>query len=107
MDVVLRVLLLLLLFLLVAHLPPVLILQQVLRLLVALLLLVVLVLVVLVLIGVAVVWVEFDWGQEINRARQTVTEKLTLVSSSLPPSRKPFEPSAALRLFMTMPARMV
>ena len=35
-------------------------------------------------VGVAVVWVEFDWGQEINRARQTVTEKLTLVSASLP-----------------------
>ncbi len=40
-------------------------------------------------VGVAVVWVEFDWGQDINRARQTVTEKLTLVSGALPPSVEP------------------
>jgi CzcA family heavy metal efflux pump len=40
-------------------------------------------------VGVAVVWVEFDWGQDINRARQTVTEKLTLVSGTLPPNVEP------------------
>ena len=40
-------------------------------------------------VGVAVVWVEFDWGQDINRARQTVTEKLTLVSGSFPPNVEP------------------
>jgi CzcA family heavy metal efflux pump len=40
-------------------------------------------------VGVAVVWVEFDWGQDINRARQTVTEKLSLVAGSLPPAVEP------------------
>jgi CzcA family heavy metal efflux pump len=40
-------------------------------------------------VGVAVVWVEFNWGQDIIRARQTVTEKLSLVSGSLPPTVEP------------------
>src|SRR5687767_2538680 len=35
-------------------------------------------------VGVAVIWVEFDWGEDIYRARQTVTEKLTTVSGALP-----------------------
>jgi CzcA family heavy metal efflux pump len=37
-------------------------------------------------VGVAVVWVEFDWGEDVARARQTVTEKLSLVSGALPPN---------------------
>lgn len=42
-------------------------------------------------VGVAVIWVEFDWGHDINRARQTVNEKLSLVAGTLPSSvEKPF-----------------
>jgi CzcA family heavy metal efflux pump len=40
-------------------------------------------------VGIAVVWVEFDWGADIYTARQLVTEKLTLVTGSLPPQAEP------------------
>lgn len=35
-------------------------------------------------IGFAVVWIDFDWGEDIYRARQIVTEKLAAVTRTLP-----------------------
>ena len=35
-------------------------------------------------VGIAVIWIDFDWGADVHRARQTVTEKLATVASTLP-----------------------
>src|SRR2546426_871016 len=36
-------------------------------------------------VGIAVIWVEFEWGEDTHRARQTVSEKLSVVAGTLPP----------------------
>jgi HME family heavy-metal exporter len=40
-------------------------------------------------LGLSVVYVEFDWGADIHRARQTVQERLTTVAGSMPEGIKP------------------
>ncbi len=40
-------------------------------------------------VGIAVIWVEFEWGTDIYRARQTVTERLSAITGSLPSQVEP------------------
>ncbi len=40
-------------------------------------------------VGVSAVWIEFEWGTDIYRARQTVTERLASVTGSLPDQTDP------------------
>ncbi|MFQ5590141.1 MAG: efflux RND transporter permease subunit, partial [Phycisphaerae bacterium] len=40
-------------------------------------------------VGTAVIWVEFDWGTDIYRARQTVTERLASITGNLPEQVEP------------------
>ena len=36
-------------------------------------------------VGVSIIWVDFDWGEDVYHARQTVTERLSVAATSLPP----------------------
>jgi len=40
-------------------------------------------------VGIAVVWVEFEWGTDLYRARQTIAERLATVAGSLPAQVEP------------------
>lgn len=40
-------------------------------------------------VGIAVVWVEFEWGADLLRARQVVAERLGALASALPPQVEP------------------
>lgn len=40
-------------------------------------------------IGSSAVWVEFDWGTDIYKARQIISEKMQMISGNLPPEVDP------------------
>lgn len=46
-------------------------------------------------VGISVIWVEFDWGTDIHRARQTVTERIATVRGRRTFSSTVSEPNSA------------
>jgi len=49
-------------------------------------------------VGMSIVWVEFNWGTDVRAARQVVTERLATVENSLPPevSRPQLAPASSI-----------